>query len=91
MTEYLKSQLNILNRIFSNSIQKTNEYTEEQSSNAVKYSLFSHQRAVVNTMLQKTSDLLNGKNSAYSRFAILGDPPNTGKTFEILAYLESVS
>lgn len=90
MTEYLKSQLNILNRIFSNSIQKTNEYTEEQSSNAVKYSLFSHQRAVVNTMLQKTSDLLNGKNSTYSRFAILGDPPNTGKTFEILAYLESV-
>lgn len=91
MTEYLKIQLNILNKIFQNSIQKTSVQTHNYvQSELITTPLFNHQLAISNAMIQKTHDFIGGRNKIYSRLAILGDPPNSGKTLSILNYITTL-
>lgn len=96
MTDYLKCQLNTLNKIFLNSIQKnvTSSYDISDnldiSNDFMNTILFHHQKTIVQKMKEKMFELLEGKNRQFSRFAILADPPNSGKTLSILAFLTSI-
>ena len=90
MSEYIDSQLNILNTIFKNSIQKNGNNTSQEISK-INHPLFSHQIATMHEMRKKMKNLLEGDSAfnsrIFSKLAILGSPENSGKTLTILGLL----
>lgn len=88
----LFEQLDILNSIYSNSINTVNKSTVSEK---IKTSLYKHQESLLNEMILYHQKMTNGyiwnNQIINGKIGILGDLPGSGKTLTILAYLASLN
>ncbi len=96
-TDTLQTALDSLKGIFSLSIKTPVPLIAPNTPKKLpthfgQYTLFSHQKALIENMKQKENSFRTGSNNLdninlFSRYAILGDPAGTGKTIAALAYI----
>ena len=96
-TDTLQTALDSLKGIFSLSIKSPVQLIAPNTpkklpTNFGQYTLFSHQKALIDAMRLKENSFRTGSNNAdnitlFSRYAILGDMAGTGKTIAALAYI----
>jgi hypothetical protein len=96
MSEYIDSQLKILNSIYKNSIQNNEDFCCCQPIPKIHPTLFAHQIATIHEMKKKMKNLSDGLPAltagikVHSKLAILGSPENSGKTLTVLGLLADI-
>jgi hypothetical protein len=93
MNEYLYDKLVILNTVYNNTIQPTNNINYIINDNIVKTPLLEHQKQLINAMHlyrnKMTCGFVHGSQIINGKIGIIGDTYGTGKTLSILGYLAS--
>ncbi len=95
MNEYLYDKLVVLNTVYNNSIQPTQNLCYTMPQNIIKTPLLSHQNQLINAMHLYKNRMIRGfidsSQAINGKIGIIGDKIGSGKTLSILAYIASFS